>query len=125
MPTPERRDLSPTVPFRQQVQQAGPGPVVFINTFTIDPSQAEAMLATWAKDSLVMKRQPGFISAQLHEGIADSGVFVNVAVWESAEHLKDAMANPEFQAAIAETPSGTITRPHLFRKVAVPGVCVA
>jgi hypothetical protein len=42
-----------------------------------------------------MKRQPGSISAQLHRGIAGSGVFINYAVWESTEQYQLAFNNPE------------------------------
>lgn len=71
-----------------------------------------------------MKRQPGFISAQLHEGIADSGVYSNYAVWESAAHLRAAVANPDFLTVVERTPDNTVARPHIFRKVAIPGICV-
>ena len=87
MPAPQRENLSRTTSFRDQLDQVDTGPIVLINTFTIDPQDAEAMLQTWEEDSRVMKHQPGFISAQLHEGIAESGVYSNYAVWESAAHL--------------------------------------
>ncbi len=72
-----------------------------------------------------MKRQPGFISAQMHRGIAGSTTFVNIAVWESAQALRAAFFSPEFQAQMARYPDSTVARPHLFQKVAVPGICVA
>jgi quinol monooxygenase YgiN len=72
-----------------------------------------------------MKRQPGFISTQLHRGIASSGAFVNIAVWESASALASAVRSPELQAFAARYPDGAIARPHLFQKIAVPGICIA
>ncbi len=72
-----------------------------------------------------MKQQPGFISTQLHRGIAGSTTFVNVAVWESAAALRAAFTSPEFQAHVAHYPDSAVTQPHLFQKVAVPGICVA
>ena len=125
MPAPVREELSKSVTFAQQLERAGDGPIVLINTFTVNPADAAAMLETWRQDSGVMKAQPGFIAAQLHAGVADSGVFVNRAVWESAAHFRAALANPDFHAAIAQTPAGTIARPHVFRTIAVPGICVA
>ncbi|MGC4030033.1 MAG: antibiotic biosynthesis monooxygenase family protein [Steroidobacteraceae bacterium] len=125
MPMPMREELSQSVSFAQQLERAGPGPIVLINTFTVHPGDAAAMLATWQQDSQVMKAQPGFIAAQLHAGVADSGVFLNRAVWESVEHFRAAHANPAFRAAIAQTPAGAIARPHLFRTIAVPGICIA
>lgn len=105
--------------------QEDTGPVVLINTFTVDPEDADRLLAVWADDAAFMKRQPGFISAQMHRGIAGSATFVNVAVWETARALRDAFSSAEFQAQMARYPDSTVARPHLFAKVAVPGICVA
>jgi len=48
-----------------------------------------------------------------------------VAVWESARALGQAFASPEFQARAARYPGSTVAAPHVFKKVAVPGICVA
>jgi heme-degrading monooxygenase HmoA len=101
------------------------GPVVLINKFTVPSEDADELVNAWASDAAWMKKQPGFISTQLHRGIAGSGVFLNYAVWESTEHFKAAFTSPEFRAALSYYPSSTKASPHLFRKVAVPGVCVA
>jgi heme-degrading monooxygenase HmoA len=58
-------------------------PVILINTFTVGPGEAEQLVTAWAADAAWMQQQPGFISAQLHRGVADSGVFINYAVWQS------------------------------------------
>src|SRR5579859_6720247 len=58
------------------------GTVVLINEFTVEPEDEEQFLKAWAADAAVMKRQPGFISTQLHKGVGGSRVFVNYAVWE-------------------------------------------
>ena len=100
------------------------GSVVLINTFTVEPEEADQLLEAWAADSEVMKRQPGFISAQLHRGIGGSSVFFNYAVWESAEDFKLAFSNPEFQAKMKDYPPSTAASPHLVKRVAVPGICV-
>jgi len=99
------------------------GPVVLINTFTVKPEEADHLLAAWTADAEVMKRQPGFVSTQLHRGIGGSGVFLNYAVWESAGHFRRAFQNPEFQARLGAYPPSTVASPHLFQKVAVPGIC--
>jgi heme-degrading monooxygenase HmoA len=101
------------------------GPIVLINTFTVAPEDADQLLAAWADDAAFMKRQPGFISTQMHRGIASSSTFVNVAVWESAQALRAAFFSPEFQAKLANYPDSAVSRPHLFQKIAVPGICVA
>jgi heme-degrading monooxygenase HmoA len=69
-----------------------------------------------------MKRQPGFISTQLHRGTAGSSTFVNVAEWESASALGEAFRSPEFQSRLARYPGSAVASPHVFRKVAVPGI---
>ncbi len=116
--------MDPRVTFAEQLQQET-GPVVLINTFNVAPEEADRLLAVWAEDAAFMKRQPGFISTQLHRGIAGSATFVNVAVWESAQALREAFSSPAFRAHAARYPDSTVTKPHLFEKVAVPGICVA
>jgi heme-degrading monooxygenase HmoA len=70
-------------------------------------------------------KQAGAISIQLHRGIAGSTTFVNVAVWESAQLLREALASSQFQANLALYPDSVLAKPHLFAKIAVPGICVA
>jgi heme-degrading monooxygenase HmoA len=100
------------------------GPVILINTFRVAPEDADALLEAWAADAAHLKQQPGFIAAQLHRGIAGSGVFCNLAVWESVQAFRNAFADPQFQATFARYPDSTVASPHLFQKVAVPGICV-
>lgn len=100
-------------------------PVVLVNVFTVAPQEADAVEAAWAHDAEFMKRQPGFISTQLHRGIGASSTFMNYAVWESVAAFRAAFEHPEFQGRIAAYPASAVSRPHLFRKVAVPGICVA
>ena len=107
------------------MQTTGLGGVVLVNVFRALPAEADALIAAWAEDARYFKRQPGFISAQLHRGIAGSGVFVNYAVWESTAHFRSAFENPEFAQRQAAYPADTEVSPHLFQKVAVAGVCVA
>ena len=100
------------------------GPVILINTFKVAPDDADALLDAWAADAGYMKQRPGFISTQLHRGIAGSGVFLNHAVWESVEAFRTAFGDPKFQETFARYPDSTVASPHLFQKVAVPGICV-
>jgi len=118
------REMDEHVTYRQQLQEDD-GPVVLINQFTVPPEDAAPFIAAWTDDAAFMKQQPGFISTQLHQGTAGSATFVNVAVWESARALGHAFRSPEFQARVARYPTSTIAAPHLFKKVAVPGICVA
>ena len=108
--------------FEQMEEQVGS--VILINTFTVEPEEAERLLKAWASDAAFMKQQPGFISTQLHRGIGGSSVFFNYAVWESVEHFKRAFSSPEFQSKMKDYPPSAAASPHLVKKVAVPGICV-
>jgi heme-degrading monooxygenase HmoA len=118
------REMDDQVTYVQQLQEDG-GPVVLISQFNLAPGDAERFLQVWADDATFMKQQSGFISTQLHRGTAGSTTFINVAVWESARALGQAFCSPEFQARAARYPDSTIASPHVFTKVAVPGICLA
>jgi hypothetical protein len=47
---------------------------------------------------------------------------VQRAEWESARVLGEAFRSPEFQRRIASYPESVVASPHLFKKVAVPGI---
>jgi heme-degrading monooxygenase HmoA len=100
-------------------------PVILVNMITVAPEDEEAAIEVWRRDAEFMKRQPGFISTQLHRGIGASSTFMNHAVWESVANFRAAFQHPDFRAQIADYPASVVVRPHLFRKVAVPGICVA
>jgi len=117
------REMDDRVPLADQLAEEV-GPVILINTFQVAPEDVDALLEAWAADAAYLKQQPGFISAQLHRGIAGSGVFLNHAVWESVQAFRDAFGDPQFQATFARYPDSTVASPHLFQKVAVPGICL-
>lgn len=117
-------ELDATVTLADQMQEQE-GPIVLINVFTIDPADEEALLEAWAHDADFMKAQPGYISTQLHKGIAGSSTYVNTAVWQDVKSFRDAFSSPEFQSRIGNYPKSAVTRPHLFSKLAVANHCVA
>ena len=122
---PGFKELDENVSLGDQMQVNDDGSIVLINVFTVDPSEEDALLAAWAHDASFMKEQPGYISTQLHKGIGGSSTFINYAIWESVESFRSAFTNPEFQKRIADYPESAVASPHLFRKIAVPGHCVA
>lgn len=97
--------------------------VILINKFNVKPDEVNRFLKDWAEDATYFKQQPGFISAQLHRGIGGSCVFVNYAVWESTEYLKRAFNSPEVQSKLERYSPSVVASPHLFKKIAVPGIC--
>jgi heme-degrading monooxygenase HmoA len=101
------------------------GPVILINKFSVDPQESNQFLEAWAAEAGKFKEQPGFISTQLHRGIGGSGMFVNYAVWESAAQFKNAVNSVmDPKDRMSAYPPSTVASPHLFKKVAVPGICV-
>jgi len=99
------------------------GPVLLVNRFTMADEDAERFLAVWADDAAFMKRQPGFISTQLHRGAG--ATFMNVAVWESAKALGNAFRSPALQERAGRYPDSAVAVPEVYRKVAVAGICTA
>ncbi|MGY3146751.1 heme-degrading monooxygenase HmoA [Bradyrhizobium sp. USDA 3397] len=118
------RPLDPSFPIDRQIGIEASS-VVLVNPFTLDKDHEAAFLKTWQDDAEFMKRQPGFISTQLHRALGDSSTYLNYAVWESTAHFRAAFTHPDFLAKIASYPASAIASPHLFQKVAVPGICVA
>jgi heme-degrading monooxygenase HmoA len=116
------RPLDERVPIQQQLG-ATASPAILINIFTVAPEDVDGLLAAWEHDANWMKKQPGYISTQLHRGIAGSCTFLNYAVWESVDHFRAAFTNTEFRNALAAYPSSVVAQPHLFEKVAVPNLC--
>lgn len=104
--------------------EEGVGPVILINKFNVESEEIDQFLEAWGADAEIMKQQPGFISAQLHRGIAGSCTFINYAVWESTEHFKRAFNSPAFQSTLEKYPANAVASPPLFKKLAVPRICV-
>ncbi|MFF3484147.1 hypothetical protein ACFYXC_12795 [Streptomyces sp. NPDC002701] len=61
----EFKDLAPSAPFPAQLQGPDDGqPVTLVNTFLAPEGQVDKVVDVWRQDSLIMKVQPGFASAQ-------------------------------------------------------------
>ena len=126
------RPLDPSFPLERQIAIEADA-VVLVNVVTLDKADEQTFLKTWQDDAAFMKRQPGFISTQLHRAIStqlhralgESPTYLNYAVWESTAHFRAAFGHPEFRAKLATYPSSAVASPHLFQKVAVPNICVA
>jgi heme-degrading monooxygenase HmoA len=118
------RPLDPAFPIERQIA-IDASPVVLVNVFTLDKADEQIFLNAWQDDAIFMKKQPGFISTQLHRAIGESPTYLNYAVWESTAHFRAAFAHPEFRARLSAYPASAVASPHLFKKAAVPGVCVA
>jgi heme-degrading monooxygenase HmoA len=116
-------EMDESVTLKSQLEE-DVGSVILLNKFTVKPEDVDQFLKVFAATTEIFKQQPGFISAQLHRGIGGSSTFFNYVVWESAEHFKRAFNRPEFQSSMADVLPDIVMSPHLFKKVAVPGICV-
>jgi heme-degrading monooxygenase HmoA len=117
-------EMDEKVTLAAQVEEKGGHSVILINKFNVKHEDVDQLLNAWAADAAYLKQKPGFISTQLHRGIGGSCVFINYAVWESVELFNQATSDPAFRSELARYPDSTVASPHLFRKVAVPGICV-
>ena len=117
------KPLDPSVPIFQQLN-TDVSPVVLVNVFQVAEADIPALLKAWEVDANWMKLQPGYISTQLHQGIAGSTVFMNYAVWESVAHFRAAFNHPEFKKALEHYPPSVVASPHLFTRLTVPNLCV-
>jgi heme-degrading monooxygenase HmoA len=116
------RPLDPNVPIFAQLGSEV-SPVVLINLFQVAEADISGLLKAWEDDANWMKRQPGYISTQLHRAIGGSNLFLNYAVWESVAHFRAAFNHPDFKRALEKYPSSVVASPHLFSRVAVPNLC--
>lgn len=118
------KPLDPEFPIEQQLG-IDAGPVVLVNIFTVDPADQQDLVQAWRDDALWMKKQPGYISTQLHKAVGDGSMYMNYAVWDSVADFRAAFSNPNFQQHLNHYPSSAATAPHLFEKIAVPNCCTA
>ena len=118
------RPMDPAFPLERQLGN-DVSPVVLVNIFTLAKDDEKAFLEVWKDDADFMKRQPGFISTQLHRAVGESPTYLNYAVWESMADFRAAFTHPDFVAKLSAYPSSAVAIPHLFQKAAVPGICLA
>ena len=74
------------VPLSAQLEE-DVGPVILMNKFNVGPDEVDEFLKVFEETTKYFKQQPGFISAQLHRGIAGSTTFFNYVIWESGSTI--------------------------------------
>ena len=83
--------------------------LTFINTFTVEPDRAEALIqALKHSTEETFRSKTGFISVNLHMS-RDHKRVVNYAQWQSKEDYDAAFKTPEVQAHIKELASMAIS----------------
>jgi quinol monooxygenase YgiN len=116
-------EMDEKVSLSNQLQQDVNGGVVLLITYTVNPEDEDKFIKTWSSAAEISKKTSGVMSAQLHRGIAGSRVFMSTHVFESTEAIKQQYKNPDFPSKIAEYPASTVTSTHVFKKIAIPGIC--
>lgn len=125
MPKPEFRNFpESTTSFMSQLERDD-GPVVLINVFEVPPDKYDTFVEYWQADVSFMKAQHGMLSGQLHKGIGESNIYIDVAHWESAPALSRAFKHPDSQNSLTRCPKGVTAYPVVRRKLSVLGICVA
>ena len=100
-------------------------PVILIEKINVDPEEVDLFLKAWVTETNKFKKEPGFILTQLYKGIGRSGTFIIYAIWESVGHFEMAVSRlMDPHDRLSAFPPSTVASPHLFKKVAVPGICV-
>lgn len=90
---------------------------VLINTFTVDPGNAERLLdlLTRATDD-VLRHQSGFVSANLH--VSDDGRHVaNYAQWRSREDYEAIMKDPAVQQHLKDAAAAAVSFDPIFYRL--------
>jgi heme-degrading monooxygenase HmoA len=77
--------------------EADVGAVILMNKFNVGRDEVEEFIKVFADTTKVFKQQPGFLSAQLHRGIAGICTFISHVGWESVAHFRQAFDKPEFR----------------------------
>ena len=116
-------EMDERVPLSKQLEK-DVGPVILINTFTMNSDDVDQFLNIWTSAAEITKKFPGVISVQLHRGIAGSSAFVAYLVFESIETIKRLYGDSDFQSNMSKYPASTVVYPYIFKKIAVPGICV-
>lgn len=117
-------ELDPNFALRQQYDDNSKLTTILLNVFSVDPKDSEAFKRAWREDAEFFKRQPGYISAQLHHGIGGSRMWFNYAVFETTAAFAATNEQPEFKPLRGVYPDSATAHPHLFRRVHIPGICV-
>lgn len=94
--------------------------VTFINAFELpDELDLDTFAESWRLRAEHMRAAPGFRDARLHRAVRPGTRFpiVNVAHWDSPEHMATAQADPQWQQAMREIPAGVQANPGFYHIV--------
>ncbi|MEV7242870.1 antibiotic biosynthesis monooxygenase family protein [Streptomyces sp. NPDC093248] len=86
-----------------------------INVFTVSPDRQDELIELLARATEeTMKHQPGFVCANFHASL-DGERVINYAQWETEEHYKAMLDNPEARVHMDQAAKiATDVQPRLF-----------
>ncbi|WP_350284351.1 antibiotic biosynthesis monooxygenase family protein [uncultured Croceitalea sp.] len=89
--------------------------IILINPFEVPNGKLEESVTYWEACRDFLKKQPGYISTELHETIKDDAKFelINVAVWESPKAFTEASKKMAKELGVAP-PEGLRANPSLY-----------
>jgi hypothetical protein len=100
------------------------GPVILINKFNVKEEQVQEFLEAWQMMlSTLNNNQGSFLHSFIVE-LVEAACFSTTPFGNQNERLKRAFNTPEVKFRLDRYPSTVVASPHLFKKVAVPGICV-
>jgi heme-degrading monooxygenase HmoA len=93
--------------------------VTLINPFEVPEGREQEALKDWEAAAVYMRKQPGFISTNLHQAVSPGAKFhfINVAKWESAEAFQAAVTSAEFQTLTKSTVENFPHYPALYEVI--------
>lgn len=91
-----------------------------INVFTVSPDRQDELIELLSRATEeTMKHQPGFVCANFHASL-DGQRVLNYAQWETEEHYRAMLANPEARVHMEQAAKiATDVQPRLFSVVSV------
>ncbi len=99
--------------------ETGAPVVTLINVFTVDPSRQDELVRLLDEATeQVMRKMPGFVSANIHRGL-DGRHVANYAQWTSVAAMEAMLANPEAQRHIRIAASMAQYAPSLYQVASV------
>lgn len=116
-------ELDPTFALAQQYADTSDETTILINIFDVDPVDQQEFKQAWLTDAKFFATH-GCISAQLHQGIGSSRIFMNYAVFQNTATFAATNTAPEFGPLRKIYPDSVTARPHLLRRLSVEGICV-
>jgi heme-degrading monooxygenase HmoA len=93
--------------------------VTVITPFEVPHGREDEALSMWESFAAYFRKQPGYISTQLHKSLNPDArfYFINIAEWESAQAFQAALENPELMEVAKILPADIPHFPGLYEVI--------